>query len=224
MLRWKTVAVYATIFLPWPVRRWVLTHLAGYRLHPSSRIGFALLAPPQLVMEAHSRIGHFTVARGVDLIHLEEHAIIGRLNWITAIPASSQVHLTHMAGRAASLRMEEHSAVTHRHLIECSAAVRIGRFATVGGYRSQLMSRWLDVDESRQTAAPITIGAFSLVTTNCILLGGSVFPPRSVLAAMSLLNKRFDDEGCLYGGVPATRLKSLPPDALYFGRPSGPVV
>jgi hypothetical protein len=42
-----------------------------------------------------------------------------------------------------------------------------------------------------------------------------------VLGAKSLLNKAFDEEMQLYGGVPAKPVQSLPEDAMYFQRVEG---
>ncbi len=45
-------------------------------------------------------------------------------------------------------------------LIDCTARVRIGAFATIGGFRSQLLTHSIDFEAGRQTAEPIEIGEY----------------------------------------------------------------
>lgn len=83
----------------------------------------------------------------------------------------------------------EHSAITNRHLIDCTDRVTLGRFTTFAGFRSQILAHSIDLAECRQSARPVTIGDYCFVGTDCVLLGGSALPDCSVLAAKSLLNK-----------------------------------
>jgi acetyltransferase-like isoleucine patch superfamily enzyme len=73
------------------------------------------------------------------------------------------------------------------------------------------------VRENVQTARPVTIGDRTMIASNCVLLGGTVIPDRSVLAAGSSASGRFEEPG-LYGGVPAKRVGDLPEDAKFFHR------
>jgi acetyltransferase-like isoleucine patch superfamily enzyme len=171
-------------------------------------------------MGAGSRIDHFTVCKGLDLVRLAEHATVGRANWITGWPKDDLRHFGNPL-REPRLILGEHAAITHRHLIDCTASVSIGAFATVAGYRSQLLTHSINIDNSRQEAAPITVGRYCFVGTNCVLLGGSTLPDCSVLGAKSLLTKRYDEPYKLYGGVPALPLKNLESGAAYFNRSIG---
>ena len=114
--------------------------------------------------------------------------------------------------------MEEAAGITNRHLIDCSNSVTLGKFSTIGGFRCQIMTHSVEMVEGRQSSAPIEIGAYSLVSTACVMLGGSKLPAYSVLAACSLANKPFTETHTVYGGVPARPLKKLPEDAGYFVR------
>ena len=68
----------------------------------------------------------------------------------------------------------------------------------------------------------MTIGEYCFVGTNCVLLGGSALPDRSVLGAKSLLNKAHTEAGTLYGGVPAKAISALPVGEMaYFRREAG---
>ena len=212
-----------TVLLPWPLRRRVLARWWKFDIHPTARIGLSLVFPGRLVMEAHTRIGHLTVCKNLGLIHLREHATVGNLCWITGFPPGPSPHFAHEPDRRPELHVGAHSDITHRHLIDCTATVRIGAFSTFAGFQSQILTHSIDLAASRQSSAPVTIGEYCFVGTNCVLLGGATLPDRSVLGAKSLLNKAFAEPQTLYGGNPAKPIKTLPADTAYFHRVRGHV-
>ena len=216
----KRLIVMASVLLPWAIRRLVLKWVAGYELHASSRIGLSIIAPRRLVMKSGSVIGHFNVCKGLDLLEMGEKSSIARLNWITGFPSPSPAgqHFHHETDRRSELILEEGSGITSRHLIDCTNRVTLGRFSNVGGFRCQLMTHSVELVEGRQGSAPISLGAYSLVGTNCVLLGGTRLPDYSVLSASSLLNRTYEETYMLYGGVPARPIKPIPADAGYFTR------
>ena len=217
----KTLLGILSLLLPWKLRRSFLENQFGYSIHPSSRIGFAWIFPRRLVMEEGSRIGHLTLCKNIDLLHLGAHAIVGQLNWITGFPSGPSRHFAHQPERQPELIVERHAGISSRHLIDCTARVRIGAFATIGGFRSQLLTHSIDFNAGRQTAEPIEIGEYSFTGTNSVVLGGSVLPHHSVLGAQSLLNKKWDEPYRLYAGVPAKPVKELSPEMEYFRRSEG---
>lgn len=217
----KLIVALVTLPLPWFLRRAALQWLCGYRLHPTSRIGLALVYPEELVMEAHASIGHLTVVKGLKRLDMGAHATIGRGNWITGFPAGNKTFFAHQEDRIPELVLGAQSAITHRHIIDCTSSVRIGAFTTVAGYRSQILTHSIDLMDCRQSSAPVRIGEYCFVGTDCVLLGGSVLPSYSALGAKSLLNKAQAQTHCLYAGVPAKEVKSLEPDLKYFQREVG---
>jgi len=209
------------LLLPWALRRHWLRLCFGYQLHPTARIGCAWIMPRRLVMAEHTRIGHLTVCKGLDLLHLQAHSLIGRGNWITGFPSANRDCFAHQHDRKPELILGEHAAITNRHLLDCTASVTIGRFTTVAGFQSQLLTHSIDLAKSRQDSAPIRIGEYCFVGTNCVLLGGSALPDFSVLGAKSLLNKTHTETHRLYAGVPAKAVKQLARDLRYFIRKEG---
>ena len=207
--------------LPWPLKRLLLQRIFGYSLHPSARIGLAWIYPKHLRMAEGSRIDHFTVAIHLDSIELGEHATIGRSNWITGHPGGSDKHFHHQKDRRPHLILGEHSAITKRHYLDCTHEIRIGKFTTLAGHNSELLTHSIDVIAGRQDSHPIEIGDYCFIGTRCVILGGARLPDRSVLAAGAVLNKAFDASFSIYGGVPAKHLKDLPTEALYFHREIG---
>jgi acetyltransferase-like isoleucine patch superfamily enzyme len=217
----KTLLGFFSLLLPWSLRRSFLEKQFGYSIHPSCRIGFAWIFPRRLVMEEGSRIGHLTLCKNIDLLHLGEHAIVGQLNWITGFPSGPSRHFSHQPDRRPELIVERHAGISSRHLFDCTARIRIGAFATIGGFRSQLMTHTIDFAAGRQSAEPIDIGEYSFTGTNSVMLGGSALPHHSVLGAQSLLNRKWEEPYRLYAGVPAKPLKELSPDMEYFRRAEG---
>jgi len=216
-LLWRALVV----LLPWPLKRRLLRLVYRYELHPSSRIGLAWVFPSHLVMRSQSRIGHLTVCKDLTRLELGESATIGRLNWITAYPLAGATHFAHRAARAPELMLAEHAAITNRHIIDCTDRVSIGAYATIAGYRSQLLTHSIDLAESRQDAKPIAVGRYAFIGTACTLLGGTAVPDYSVVAANSLLHTVYDEPYRLYAGVPAKAVAQLDPQLKYFRRAQG---
>jgi acetyltransferase-like isoleucine patch superfamily enzyme len=131
----------------------------------------------------------------------------------------------HQKGRRRPLlRLGDDSAITHRHIIDCTNAVEIGRFVTVAGYGSQVLTHSIDLAACRQSSEPIQIGDYCFVGTAVVILGGSVLPPFSVLGAKALLNKSFCEPYRLYAGIPARSVGEVNREDLYFERTVGFIV
>ena len=218
----KTLLMALSVLLPWSWRRPLLERWLGYQLDPTSRIGLSWVFPGRLILGPHARIGHLTVCKNLDLMHLCEHAYVGNLDWITGFPLGPSPHYAHQPDRRPELHVGPHAAITHRHLIDCTNTVSIGAFTTFAGFQSQILTHSIDIAACRQTSAPVTIGEYCFIGTNCVLLGGAELPDRCVLGAKSLLNKAYSEGGQLYGGVPARPLQPLPlEENAYFRRETG---
>jgi acetyltransferase-like isoleucine patch superfamily enzyme len=217
----KRVLSLLMIFLPWPIRRAILRSWFGYELAETSRIGFSWICPKKLVMKEGSRIGHLSVCKSIDLLEVGESAFIGNLNWITGYPTGLPGHFEHQPERRPELILARHAAITNRHMVDCTASIHIGAFATFAGFASQLLTHSINLETCRQEAYPIRIGNYCFVGTNCVLLGGSALPDYSVLGAKSLLNRSYAETHQLYGGVPAKPIKALAPTTKYFERKTG---
>jgi acetyltransferase-like isoleucine patch superfamily enzyme len=217
----KRIAYVFALCLPWKLRRLMLVHFFKYDIHPSSRIGLSWIAPRRLIVGPNCRIGSLNVVKGLELLRLDESSIIGNLNWITGFPVDDPRHYSQVLNRKVELHLHRHSAITNRHLLDCTDQVSIGEFSIVAGFRSQLLTHSVDLASSTQACAPIQIGAYCFVGTHCTILGDSRLPDYSVLGAHSLLERRFNESYQLYGGVPARALKPLRRDLAFFGRQTG---
>jgi len=210
--------------LPFQLRRSFLETQFGYTIHPTCHLGFCWISATRLIMEEGSSIGHFTVCKNLDLLHLKAHAYIGRGNWITGFPLGTSAHFGTEKDRIPQLIVGEHAAITNRHLIDCTNSVVIGRFTTMAGFQSQILTHSIDLEHNRQVSAPVQVGDYCFIGTNCVLLPASILPDFAVLGAKSLLNRAFTESYQLYGGVPARPIKTLPQDYAYFRRTEGFVV
>lgn len=218
----NSLAKAFTVLLPWKLKRFFLEKWFGYEIHKSAKIGLAWIFPQKLIMEANTRIDHFTVAINLDRIHMKPKSTIGRNNWITGSSThTNSLHFRHQTNRRAELIIGESSAITKHHHIDCTHMITIGCYATIAGYYSQLLTHSIDVFEGRQNSEPISIGDYAFIGTNVVILGGAKLPSHSILGAKSLLNKKFDDEWTLYSGTPAKNIKAIPQTAKYFTRTNG---
>ena len=208
------------VLLPWILRKWVLIYVFKYDIHSTASIGWAWVFPTKLKMGPGSRIDHGTVVKGLEEVVIEENASIGRLNWITGEPMGSKSFSSNIH-RNPKLVLKRESAITNRHLIDCTDTVIIHEYAIVAGFRSQILTHSIDLQKSIQDCQSIEIGAYCFVGTGVIILGGSYLPDYSILGAGSLLNQQFEDKHFLYGGVPAKAIKKLDPNMEFFHRKKG---
>lgn len=209
------------LLFPWRVRRLLLNWIFRYNIHPSAHVGYTVLLSNNVEMGPNSCIGHFNVVKGLDALKMDAYARIGNLNWITGFPTNCNTHFSLQIDRKPFLQIGEHSAITNRHLIDCTDAVTIGKFTTVAGFRSVILTHSINLNENYQAAHPIRVGDYCFLGTCCTLLGGSSLPNYSVLGANSLLNKEYEEQYCLYGGVPAKIVQQLDQSMKYFNRTIG---
>lgn len=211
-----------TFIFPWFIRRRLLNSWFGFKIDPKARIGFSWIFPDNLVMEEGSSIGHFNVAINLSHINMSKNSKIARANWITGYPLGTESkHFQHQVERSPSLWIGEFSAITKNHHFDCTNSITVDDFSTIAGYSSQFLTHSIDVENNRQDSKPIYIGKYTFVSTNVVVLGGSILPSYSILGAKALLNKSFSDEWFLYGGVPAKALKDIDKSSKYFSRSDG---
>ena len=219
--RTKFIVQLLVLWLPWGLRRRLLNLLPGFELAPGSLMGLSIAAVDEFRMGPGARIAHLTLLKGLCRVELGACASIGRGNWITGFPLIESKHFAHLPHRRPQLLMDAHSAITNRHIIDCTDTVTIGAFATFAGFRSQILTHSIDICEGRQTARPVSIGAYSFVGTGVVLLPGSALPNHSVLAAGSVLHKAHEEPYRLYAGNPAVIRSTLDDQARYFLREQG---
>jgi len=197
------------LLVPWAIRRIILCSVFNYEIDRTARIRCAVIFAKRLKMGPKSRIGNFVICKPIDQLVMGEDAAIGALTYITGISNPHPYYYRHMKSRKCELILEKGACITGRHYVDCSCGIYVGAFTTIAGLRSQLMTHSLDVYHCRQGGAPITIGKYCFIGTQCILLPGATIPEYSILGAGSLVNKSLPDAKRLYAGVPAVERKVL---------------
>lgn len=206
----------------WRIKRYLLCKIYGFKIHPSAFIGFSFVYPKHLNMGNSSRIGHGTVCKGLDSIWMGAFSSIGQLNWITGFPLlTSSQHFASQPKRDPRLVVAKHSAITNRHLIDCTDRVVIGEYSIIAGFGSQILTHSVDISLSRQVSAPVTIGKRVFVGTRAVLLPGCKVASCVVVGAGAVVVNNLELSFSLYAGTPARRLKDLAPTLAYFSRLSG---
>jgi acetyltransferase-like isoleucine patch superfamily enzyme len=216
---WAAIIV---IFLPWRLKRRLYSVYFKYKIHPSAAIGLSFVNCDYLEMEQGSMIGHLNVIKGLKTVRLSVRASIGRLNWITGFPVgTNSPHFSKELSREPCLLVGNDSAITNRHIIDCTNTVEIGQFAIVAGFRSQILTHSISVRDSIQASQAVRFGDYTFVGTGSIILPGAHLPSYSILGAGSVLNKRYTEEYVLYAGNPAVPVKQLDSHNTYFQRQIG---
>jgi acetyltransferase-like isoleucine patch superfamily enzyme len=213
---------FASVLLPWSLRRALLARIFGWDIHPEARIGLCAIDSDRVTLAQGSRIAHLTMVRNLGELNLAKNAVIGSLNSISSVPA----HSPHFSAskRVRSLSVGEESAITHRHQIDCTDRVVVGRFSVMAGSRSQILTHSVNIADNRQDCAPVVIGDYSFVGTSVILLAGSTVPSRSVVGAGSVVVHGLTQAETMYAGVPAKALSTFEGTEAYFHRARGIVV
>jgi acetyltransferase-like isoleucine patch superfamily enzyme len=122
-----------------------------------------------------------------------------------------------------TLIIEPEAGLTTWHTLDCTGGIRIGHHSTVGGARSVIFTRGVDIMESTQFIAPVTIGHHCLVMTSVTATAGATIGDKVAVAAGSVVQGSLTEPETLYAGVPAKPVKSLA-GGKFFSRDAGRVV
>lgn len=192
--------------------------LFGYRIGASVRIGVSLIDAAtvdiadhvvighgnvvwrvgSLSIGAHARIGHLNVIRGGDEVRLGAYVDVLRRNELNSIPdpvAVNPVDPRLLVGAGA--------VITTGHKIDFTDRVEIGRRAILGGRNSSLWTH------NRQRTAPVRVGELAYLGSEMRAAPGAAVPARSIVGIGAVVTDELTEEGALYAGVPARRVKAL---------------
>lgn len=208
---------------PSSLRRLLYCKFFKYEIHRSAKIGRCLILADQLIMKEGTAIKNFNFINDIDLVSLEAYSQIDKNNWITGLSTKYGSNFTYDFDRKCFLELGEHTRVTSHHTIDCTGGVSIGKFTTIAGTNTEILTHQIDIEINRQRCSSVEIGDYCMIGTKAIILMGSKVPSYCVLGAGSLLNKAMDDEYALYAGVPAKKIKILSQECSYFSRKHGHV-
>jgi len=219
----KVILAAIIAILPRKLKPFFYKVLLGYSIHPTASIGVSLIVVENCRIDENARIGSFNVVKDLSDFRVGENSIIGSFNWISGFPLSRDDYFIDSFDRIPALMVGRHSAITSRHIIDCTDSVTIGDFSTVGGFRSQILTHAINFERNIQTAAPVMIGSYSFLSTCCVVLKGTVIGDYVVVGANSTARGVLHSPYSLYVGAPAKRTGEFPSDAGYFLRKNGVV-
>jgi serine acetyltransferase len=209
-IMFKKSMLIVCIFAPSIIKKIIYRRLLGWDIHPSAKIGFSFVNVQYLSMAQGSLIGSLTMVKGLNKLEMGERSVLGSLNWVTAFPqGTSSRHFCGELERDPSLFVGSDSAITSRHIIDCTSSVTIGSFTTFAGFRSQILTHSINLKECIQSSRPVVIGEYCFIGTGSILLPGSVVPDYCVVSAGAVVAGKLGSSRTLYGGVPAKPLKII---------------
>ena len=203
--------------LPSRLHRLAGTWLLGWKVHPTAHLGHSVIAARHVTIGAGAAIGSGNMIKGIEELTLGDETVISFFNWISGPPKGSGA-FKHSPDRHPALRMGHGSAISGRHIIDCSDTVTFGDYASMGGYRSVIFTHSVDLIRSRQRCTPVTIGERAAILTNCVLLAGTSVAARSIVSAGSVVNTPLTKEYTFYRGNPAVGVRDLPENLGYFTR------
>ena len=198
------------------VKLWLLRHLLGWSVASDCVVGAGIFADIGSVsLGPGTRIRGGNVWRNLERVRLGKNVLIGSWNWITAAPE--------FFGDPGfgELVMEDESAVTSSHYLDCSATIRIGRCSTFGGRGSTLITHQVEYISNTLRADPITVGDGCLINSNVRITPGCRIADGVLVAMGAVIAGDLDREFTLYAGVPAVAKKQL--DGKHFHRTAGRV-
>lgn len=151
-----------------------------------------------LTIGDHARIGHLNVIRGGAEVRLGRYVEILRRNELNSIPSPIVVNPVEPR-----LLVGPGAVITAGHKIDFTDRVEIGRRAILGGRNSTLWTH------NRQRTAPVRIGEMAYLGSEMRAAPGAVVPARSIVGIGAVVTDELTEEGVLYAGVPARRVKAL---------------
>jgi acetyltransferase-like isoleucine patch superfamily enzyme len=204
--------------LPSFLKRPLYRTLFGYKIGKRVRIGLSVIDARECAiaddasighlnvvigvqkfsMGDHAEVGHLNVIRGGDEVDLGRYSQILRLNEINSIPDPDVVNPTDPR-----FTLGAGAVVTAGHKIDFTDRVTIGRRTILGGRNSSLWTH------NRQRTLPIEIGELAYIGSEIRVAPGGSIPSRSIVGIGAVITSELQQEGYLFGGVPAKALKEL---------------
>src|SRR4051794_15266731 len=126
----KALVQLLVLFLPWRLRRLVLTKLLGFAIEETARIGLTLILADEVSMAGGTRLGHFNYVGRLDLLQLDDDATIGNFNWITGLSRRlNSPFFARKTNRRSDLVLGRCSMIAHQHYIDCTDRIVLGAFS-----------------------------------------------------------------------------------------------
>lgn len=194
----------------------LILRLLGMVVPASAKVHPIVLLSSKLILDENCRLAPLSVFRKITL-QMGKNSGIGSWNWASSAPKLAHLQPEH----AGKLVLGQNSAITMRHYLDCSGGLILGDFVTVAGVRSTFLTHQIDVVMNQQTASPVRIGSYALVSSNCSVVAGATIGEACLVGMGTVvLGKKYPD-GVLLVGNPARVVREQSGD--YFTRTEGAV-
>lgn len=202
------------LIFPWSIRKRILQRFCNFEIGNGSTIGFSVIRARKVVIGTNSHIGHLNYCKDIDNLEIGDNSVIGNNNRITGFSVESPTvklygHFLHIINRKCELVIGDNVGITSNHYFDCNGGIYVGDYAEIAGLDSIFMTHSIDLKECRQDAEAIHIGKYSFVGARVTMLKGSSVGHCCIIAAGAVVDKEFNENYRLIGGVPAHDIKSV---------------
>jgi acetyltransferase-like isoleucine patch superfamily enzyme len=218
MLKWLSVLVMP---LPSGMKTPIYRRVFGYNIGKDVRIGLAWILVDRLEIADHVRIGHLTRIKGIPMVQIGDHTLLGVANTFTATFEFTNERSQAERGNRPMLRIGRHVGITMFHYFDVQDEFTIGDFTTVAGRNSIFYTHYLDATSGAQSTRPIHIGTYCMLGAAVRFAPGASVSDCCVVGMGTVVTKPFTESYCLLGGNPAQVVCRLPTDGAYFHRQRG---
>ena len=218
VLKWLSLALVVwPSFMKIPVYRGVF----GYRIGRGVKIGLAWLYVDALEIADHVRIGHFTRIKGIPAVKIGDHTSLGVGNTFTGTLEFTNFQSQMHRQNRPTLSIGRHVGISMFHYFDMQDELTIGDFTTLAGRTTTCFTHYLDVENGTQSSTPVHIGSYCMVGSAVQLVPGAGVPDYCVVGMGAVVTRAFTTSYCVIAGNPATVVRSLSPDCVYFHRERG---
>lgn len=165
-----------------------LLNFLGHKISKKAYIGRSWIQCDEIIMDQHSRIGHYNLIR-IDKLELGVQASIRSYNRMkgpfnlnmareAAIGNSNNLYRGPfpISSGAAHLWLGRLAIITSKHQFDCTKSIRIGNYSTISGFGTQLWTHgFYHAEQGRKRIridGPICIGNNVSVGSRCLLNPG----------------------------------------------------
>ena len=211
----------AMMILPSSLKVLIYRHVYGFKIGKNVKIGLSWISVAYMEIEDHVTIRHFNRFKGVPVVRIGNHSVIGVGNTFTSTYEFTNPAGIRSRGNQPMLIVGEHCGITMFHYFDIQDTVEIGPFTTLAGRGSVFFTHYLDVITGSQSTNPIRIGQYCMIGSNVCFAPGASVPDYCVVGMGAVVTNQFTESYKLIAGNPARTIRELPHDAAYFHRERG---
>ncbi len=160
------------------------------------------------------RVGYGFKIRGASRINIGSNVCFGRLCWVESVYSYSGIRYTPCIVIKSDVAFSDLVHVSCVSYIEIGCGTLVGSKVYIGDHNHGFLNNFKPQElisprfQKLQDIEPVIIGSCCWIGDGAVILGGASIANNSVVAANSVVTKKFD-RPCILGGVPAKVIKFL---------------